>query len=117
MASLRCLKCGRFAAKKAKFCPECGSGLGERAIGVAVDKAIAEMGRGFAEEYDFVDATEIVSVIRRADDEMIVDYGDLDPDTTISLLVKGLFMSIVSDLGGVGRSDEYEDEGEGEDEE
>lgn len=113
MASLRCLKCGRFALKRAKFCSECGQPMtGEAAIPMQIEKAFSEETKRFVEEIDFLDATEIVSVIRRADDEMLVDYGDLDPDTTISLLVKGLFMSIVSDLGST--LGDYEDEDEDE---
>lgn len=111
MATLRCLRCGRYASKKANFCSCCGTGLKpDGQIAVAVDKAFSAQSRDFLEEMDFVDATEIVSVVRRADDEMEVDFGDLDPDTTISLLAKGLFMSIISDLGL--RAEEFEDEDE-----
>lgn len=117
MGSPRCLKCGRFATQRANYCSSCGAGLkGEAVLAAQVDKAFSEESKGFLSEIDFIDATEIVSVIRRADDEMLVDFGDLDPDTTISLLIKGLFLSIISDLG-VGRGvsdDEYEDEGEDE---
>lgn len=113
MATLRCLRCGRFAPKKNNFCSCCGTGLKpDGQIAVAVDKAFDETTLEFLDEMDFIDATEIVSVVRRADDEMLIDFGDLDSDTAISLLAKGLLMSILRDLGM--RDDEFEEEDEDE---
>lgn len=101
MANPRCFKCGKFTTPKARYCPYCGLALVDQMdVALAVEKAFHPSSASLLHEMDLMDATEIVSIVRRVDDDMLVDSGDLDPDTTISLLCRGLFMALASEMNG-----------------
>lgn len=108
----RCLKCGRFAGKKANFCPSCGNDLrAEARLAAEVDAAFSEETRQFLDQIDEIDATEIISVIRRPDETITVDLGDVDPDVALSLMIRGIVIGVLGDMEMVD-DDDLEDDGE-----
>lgn len=67
----------------------------------------------FMTELELIDATEVVQVVRRPDETLEVDVGDLDSDTAIALMVKAVVKLALDEILEV---EEYEDEDEEEDE-
>jgi hypothetical protein len=46
-----------------------------------------------------LEATEIVQIVRRHDETDVgIDYGDMDVDAAIALLVRGLLTAVIDDI-------------------
>lgn len=59
-----------------------------------------------------LELTEIVQIVRRPDENPVVDAGDLDMDTTISLIVQGLVTFVIDELYTFEYVDEDDDDDE-----
>lgn len=72
------------------------------------------MTQWFLEALAELDAIEIVQIVRGPDLDIMVDDQDLDPDTVIAMLFRGLVQYVVDDVFSF---DEEEEETEESDEE
>lgn len=59
-----------------------------------------------------IDSTEVVQIVRRPDQEIEVDDGDLDPDTVLGIMLRGLIQYVVDDLFSFGEEEEVEPDDE-----
>lgn len=112
--------CKHKNPKEANFCSSCGA-----ALKVQVDAGLeirpvpnleapfGKIDKHLASEIELVEATEIIQIVRRPDENMEIDVGDLDPDTAIALMAKGFVQFVVGELMELY---EFEEDEEGEEE-
>lgn len=112
--------CKHKNPKEANFCSTCGVSLkvdAELTIHpvATLETPFGKVDQHLLNELELVEATEIVSIVRRPDDSLEVDVGDIDPDTAISLMAKGFIQFVVGELMELYEVDDDEDEEEDED--